>query len=245
MGQHNDDVLPFVGKDVSLVHAGLTFSIVGSVLSFVGASCMVGMILLDVQFRNEMRPRMLLWLAVLDAVSAFFNGIGFLPTIFLDQDHTRFNTFNTGIGNFFMFASWFYTSLIAVHICIVINRGLAANCRFELLLERYYFRIMVFAMIVVYLPCMIYFEFIENDPYYDDDSVGSQHYETVQVCFFCSHVNCCVLIYSYTHTTARVQLHSTPLHSTRRYHYACAGVLSVAAVLSCTRSASSRLTCLS
>ncbi len=159
----DDDI--FEGNVPAIERAVLTFAQAGGWLS-VGADVVVlgATLWWSPQTVQQMRPRMLLVLLVLDALAGLFEGLTEDPTFQLSEKYedggqaSVDSTFRF-LANFFYFASFTWTTLIATHALAVVIKAIEAGSAEERRRERWYWGVMVVGMVCVWLPVSTYLWF--------------------------------------------------------------------------------------
>ena len=92
-------------KDSAIASYGQYIHFAGSTVSFVAASSMLYLLVSDPNARGQMRPRLLILLAVMDAMGGLTYGLANLPTADNSVDSIKSNPFFVLLllGNWFTF----------------------------------------------------------------------------------------------------------------------------------------------
>lgn len=153
---------------------------------------------------------MLIVLVALDATAALSQFIAWLPDIQLAEDHTNQIVFELGLGQFFQWSSWTWTTCISVHMLWVLNTTAEANSDAERRQEKMYVLLLFLIQGCIYLPCMVFFLFVEDPP---DTNIpgtpeannlqlepsGFQHLKSLQIVFLCLQYICILTTTYLTH----------------------------------------------
>lgn len=139
------------------------FGFSGTILSLLASGIMSWLLLGDSEARTQVRPRMLMYLAVTDflysltsiiwSINIYANrGISLGDTPLWPASQQGLNFAYQFFGN----ASWMWTAMISEHIVYVVRTDVLPNSEAEVRRERLYHIAQFLAMVFVFTPCSVY-----------------------------------------------------------------------------------------
>jgi hypothetical protein len=155
---------------VNYTERKVSFGDVGAWMSFLLAGGMAIWMLRQQTAVQQVRARLYIGLAVLDALAGLFYGVANDGQIGLPVKGDGTGNVLEFVANFFAWTSFQFTCCIAFHVYYVLQTGIVANCKVERQLEKLYWAWTFVTMGCCFLPAGLYLYLIDGQ--HHDDGYG-------------------------------------------------------------------------